>query len=127
MLAGDYNKGGLSSPVVGVLITDFHRAALRGLGAAKVAGNYAADVLGDILLHFMYSGDRHFSGKPPWNDLFWPVENLRDYVRPFCEKHNINPSEAIPDGAKLTPGEANTIVLMALAHKQRMKKAHGTS
>lgn len=65
-----------------------------------------------------YSGDRRFAGEPKWNGLYWPVEQLRDYVRPFCEKHKINPSEAIPDDAKLTPGEANTIVL-SLAHKKR--------
>ena len=46
---GDYYKGGLSSPVKGLLIEDFDRAAPRGVGAAKVAGNYAADMLPNIM------------------------------------------------------------------------------
>eukprot|EP01083_Nonionella_stella_P096883 272386_1 len=41
---GDYYKGGLE-PVDGVIITDFDRAAPRGVGNVKVAGNYAADML----------------------------------------------------------------------------------
>eukprot|EP00560_Eucampia_antarctica_P003404 CAMPEP_0197831596 /NCGR_PEP_ID=MMETSP1437-20131217/11126_1 /TAXON_ID=49252 ORGANISM="Eucampia antarctica, Strain CCMP1452" /NCGR_SAMPLE_ID=MMETSP1437 /ASSEMBLY_ACC=CAM_ASM_001096 /LENGTH=397 /DNA_ID=CAMNT_0043434587 /DNA_START=84 /DNA_END=1274 /DNA_ORIENTATION=+ len=42
---GDYYKGGLSSPVDGMIIRDFDRAAPRGVGNVKVAGNYAADLL----------------------------------------------------------------------------------
>lgn len=41
---GDYYKGGLSL-IDGLLITDYDRAAPRGVGAVKVAGNYAADLL----------------------------------------------------------------------------------
>jgi branched-chain amino acid aminotransferase len=41
---GDYYKGGLQ-PVDGLVIQDFDRAAPRGVGAVKVAGNYAADML----------------------------------------------------------------------------------
>jgi branched-chain amino acid aminotransferase len=40
----DYYKGGLK-PVHAVVVTDYDRAAPRGVGAAKVAGNYAADLL----------------------------------------------------------------------------------
>jgi len=40
----DYYKGGLK-PVQAVVIDDFDRAAPRGVGSAKVAGNYAADLL----------------------------------------------------------------------------------
>lgn len=40
----DYYKGGLK-PVPAVVVDDFDRAAPRGVGAAKVAGNYAADLL----------------------------------------------------------------------------------
>jgi hypothetical protein len=54
-----------------------------------------------------YTGVLRFTETPEWNDLFWRVEKLRDYVRPLCEKLNVNPSEAIPDGMQLTPGEAN--------------------
>lgn len=42
---GDYYAGGLSQPVDGLLIQDYDRAAPRGVGAVKVAGNYAADLL----------------------------------------------------------------------------------
>lgn len=40
----DYYKGGLTG-VSAVVIDDFDRAAPRGVGSAKVAGNYAADLL----------------------------------------------------------------------------------
>jgi branched-chain amino acid aminotransferase len=46
---GDYYKGGLASPVNALLIEDFDRAAPRGVGAVKVAGNYAADLLPNML------------------------------------------------------------------------------
>ncbi|CAB9521050.1 Branched-chain amino acid aminotransferase [Seminavis robusta] len=46
---GDYYKGGLSAPVDGLLIEDFDRAAPRGVGNVKVAGNYAADLLPNML------------------------------------------------------------------------------
>lgn len=46
---GDYYKGGLSSPVDGAVIEDFDRAAPRGVGNVKVAGNYAADLLPNML------------------------------------------------------------------------------
>lgn len=42
---GDYYKGGLSAPVAAKVILDFDRAAPRGVGHVKVAGNYAADLL----------------------------------------------------------------------------------
>lgn len=42
---GDYYKGGLNKPVDGVIVTDYDRAAPRGVGNVKVAGNYAADLL----------------------------------------------------------------------------------
>lgn len=45
---GDYYKGGLS-PVTAVVMTDFDRAAPRGVGHVKVAGNYAADLLPNSL------------------------------------------------------------------------------
>lgn len=40
----DYYKGGLK-PVPACVVEDFDRAAPRGVGAAKVAGNYAADLM----------------------------------------------------------------------------------
>jgi branched-chain amino acid aminotransferase len=41
---GDYYKGGLA-PVDGTVVTQYDRAAPRGVGSVKVAGNYAADLL----------------------------------------------------------------------------------
>jgi len=46
---GDYYKGGLNKPVDGVIITDYDRAAPRGVGDVKVAGNYAADLLPNMI------------------------------------------------------------------------------
>ena len=46
---GDYYKGGLASPVAGLLIQDYDRAAPRGVGNVKVAGNYAADMLPNMM------------------------------------------------------------------------------
>ena len=40
----DYYRGGLS-PVTAVIVEDYDRAAPRGVGNVKVAGNYAADLL----------------------------------------------------------------------------------
>jgi len=45
---GDYYKGGLSSPVDALMIEDYDRAAPRGVGSVKVAGNYAADLLPNL-------------------------------------------------------------------------------
>mmetsp|Transcript_26821 Transcript_26821/g.56628 ORF Transcript_26821/g.56628 Transcript_26821/m.56628 type:complete len:406 (+) Transcript_26821:281-1498(+) len=42
---GDYYKGGLAKPVNGLIVEDYDRAAPLGVGAAKVAGNYAADLI----------------------------------------------------------------------------------
>lgn len=42
---GDYYKGGLAQPVDGLIVDDYDRAAPLGVGAAKVAGNYAADLI----------------------------------------------------------------------------------
>mmetsp|Transcript_25972 Transcript_25972/g.58547 ORF Transcript_25972/g.58547 Transcript_25972/m.58547 type:complete len:350 (-) Transcript_25972:114-1163(-) len=42
---GDYYKGGLAKPIDGLIVDDFDRAAPKGVGAAKVAGNYAADLI----------------------------------------------------------------------------------
>ena len=49
MPVGDYYHGGLAKPVDGLIIGDFGRAAPRGVGNVKVAGNYAADLLPNML------------------------------------------------------------------------------
>eukprot|EP01035_Chromulina_nebulosa_P020751 gene20751-26906_t len=43
----DYYKGGLK-PVNAVVVEEFDRAAPRGVGNVKVAGNYAADIQANI-------------------------------------------------------------------------------
>ncbi|CAM9492599.1 unnamed protein product [Discosporangium mesarthrocarpum] len=45
---GNYYKGGMK-PTTAVVIEDYDRAAPKGVGSAKVAGNYAADMLPNIL------------------------------------------------------------------------------
>ena len=49
MPVGDYYAGGLSKPVDALIIKDYDRAAPQGVGAVKVAGNYAADLLPNML------------------------------------------------------------------------------
>jgi branched-chain amino acid aminotransferase len=43
--AGSYYAGGLGKPVDGLIMSDYDRAAPKGVGGVKVAGNYAADML----------------------------------------------------------------------------------
>lgn len=45
MPVADYYRGGLKSAVSVLVVEDFDRAAPRGVGNVKVAGNYAADIL----------------------------------------------------------------------------------
>jgi len=49
MPVADYYEGGLSKPVDALIIKDYDRAAPQGVGAVKVAGNYAADLLPNML------------------------------------------------------------------------------
>lgn len=44
-----------------------------------------------------------FKGAPRWNSLPWPVETLRELIRPLCEKHSIDPITVVPDGAQMLP------------------------
>lgn len=44
---GDYYKGGLA-PVTAIVMEDFDRAAPKGVGHVKVAGNYAADLMPNL-------------------------------------------------------------------------------
>lgn len=45
---GDYYKGGLAKPVSGLIVDEYDRAAPKGVGSAKVAGNYAADLIPNV-------------------------------------------------------------------------------
>lgn len=65
-----------------------------------------------------YDGTTRFTEVPRWNDLYWPVEDLRKLVGPMCTKYDIDPEKAILDGAQLTPAEANRIVLNTRMKKQ---------
>lgn len=42
--------------------------------------------------------------------MVWSVEKRRDFVQAFCEKHNLIPTDAIPDGADYTPADAMRVV-----------------
>lgn len=44
---GDYYRGGLS-PVSAIVVEDYDRAAPKGVGHVKVAGNYAADLKSNV-------------------------------------------------------------------------------
>jgi hypothetical protein len=66
-----------------------------------------------------YTGAKRFVGAARWNDMVWSVENLRDFVQDFCGKHNLIPTEAIPDGANYTPAEAMRVVAELQWKKER--------
>jgi hypothetical protein len=53
-----------------------------------------------------YTGTTRFEGEALWNDLDWSVEKLRELVQDFCDEHNLNPIDVLPDGAKMSLGEA---------------------
>jgi hypothetical protein len=57
-----------------------------------------------------YDGSKRFTGTALWNGFYWPVGALRELIRPMCQKYGLDEKEAVPDNAKLTPGEANKIV-----------------
>jgi hypothetical protein len=50
--------------------------------------------------------------------LVWSVEELRDFVKDFCQEYNLDPTEAIPDGANYSPGEAMKVVAALEWEKQ---------
>lgn len=65
-----------------------------------------------------YDGSMRFTGTPDWNDMFWEVNELRELVRASCEKYGIKPEAAVPLGSKVTPGEAQRIVMRMRLDKQ---------
>jgi hypothetical protein len=54
-----------------------------------------------------------FQGVPEWNTLPWPVETLRELIRPVCVKHGIDPVTVVPDGAVMLPVTANDRAIRA--------------
>lgn len=65
-----------------------------------------------------YNGSTRFTGTPDWNGMFWEVNELRELVRVSCEKYGIQPEAAVPLGSKVTPGEAQRIVMRMRLDKQ---------
>jgi hypothetical protein len=60
-----------------------------------------------------YEITKHFRGVPEWNTLPWPVETLRELIRPVCVKHGIDPVTVVPDGAVMLPVTANDRAIRA--------------
>jgi hypothetical protein len=54
-----------------------------------------------------------FQGVPQWNTLPWPVETLRELIRPVCVKYGIDPVAVVPDGAVMLPVTANDRAIRA--------------
>ncbi len=52
-----------------------------------------------------------FQGVPEWNTLPWPVETLRELIRPVCDKHGVDPAAVVLDGDEMLPVEAKDRVL----------------
>lgn len=108
---GDYYKGGLS-PVTAVVMQDYDRAAPRGVGNVKVAGNYAADLLPNIM------GKK--AGYPI--NLYLDAQNRRT-VEEFGTSNFIalkNNTYVTPDSKSVLPSITNK-TLMQLAEDRGMK------
>jgi hypothetical protein len=63
-----------------------------------------------------------FKGTPRWNSLQWPVAALRELIKPFCEKENIDPKKAVPDDAKMLPVTALDTVLTLASDAERQRQ-----
>lgn len=108
---GDYYKGGLS-PVTAIVMQDFDRAAPRGVGHVKVAGNYAADLLPNML------GKK--AGYPI--NLYLDARNRRT-VEEFGTSNFIGlkgDTYITPDSPSVLPSITNK-TLMRLAEDEGMK------
>ena len=56
------------------------------------------------------------TGVSDWDSLPWSVETLRELILPACQKHDMDPTKVVPDGAIMTPVEAQdelNILLLA--------------
>jgi hypothetical protein len=60
-----------------------------------------------------YEDTDPFQGVPEWNTLPWPVETLRELIRPMCDKHGVDPVAVVPDGAEMLPVTANDRAIRA--------------
>lgn len=65
-----------------------------------------------------YDGGTRLEGVAESNGLYCPVDVLREVVRPICEEHDLDETDAIPDDSKLTVGDA-----MKSAAQMRLQKS----
>jgi branched-chain amino acid aminotransferase len=104
---GDYYKGGLA-PVPAVVISDFDRAAPRGVGGVKVAGNYAADLLPNML------------GKK----MGYPIGLYLDSkTRSFIEEFSTSNFVGFKDNGKTLVTPKSDSVLPSITNKSLMQLA----
>ena len=103
---GDYYKGGLA-PVSALVMGDYDRAAPLGVGAVKVAGNYAADLLPNSL------------GKAEGYPIALYLDAAqRKYVEEFSTSNFVG---ITGDGAFVTPD--SPAVLPSITNKSLMQLA----
>ena len=103
---GDYYKGGLA-PVSALVMGDYDRAAPLGVGAVKVAGNYAADLLPNAL------------GKAEGYPIALYLDAAqRKYVEEFSTSNFVG---ITGDGAFVTPD--SPAVLPSITNKSLMQLA----
>lgn len=108
---GDYYKGGLS-PVTAIVMEDYDRAAPKGVGHVKVAGNYATDLLPNMM------GKK--AGYPI--NLYLDSKN-RKTIEEFGTSNFIavkGNTYITPDSASVLPSITNK-TLMQLARDEGMK------
>jgi hypothetical protein len=60
-----------------------------------------------------YTLAKKFTGVPIWNDMIWPVKDLRALILPICTKNSIDPVTIVPDDAIMTPVEAKDAAVIA--------------
>jgi len=53
-----------------------------------------------------YTGSQRFEGEAEWNSMELSVEEQREVVQDFCQKHDLDPIQVIPNGSRFSPGEA---------------------
>lgn len=53
-----------------------------------------------------YTGSQRFDGEAEWNRMDLSVEEQREAVQDFCQKHDLDPIQVIPNGLRFSPGEA---------------------
>ena len=53
-----------------------------------------------------YTGAQRFEWEAEWNNMDLSVEEQREVVQDFCQKHDLDPIHVIPNGSRFSPGEA---------------------